>query len=186
MRQDLSIKSETSESYTIGGYAVMFGGEDLEGEHFAEDTDFWLGKVTEQPMLLYAHGQDEDGPGKEIVGRVTSIVKDKIGLWIEAQIDKATEYAKAIQKLVNEGVLGLSSGAVRHLIDVAADGKILTWPIVEVSLTPRPTEPRTLGVSEIRMLATLEPAIKSLLPANDSAKVELITSQGKRKIRLRF
>lgn len=180
----LQVKSETDDVYTIGGYGVVFGEEDLAGEHFEADTDFWIGKVTEQPMLLYDHGEDEDGPGKGVIGKVTKVLPDDVGLWVEAQIRKGEKYAEAIMELIRKGKLGLSSAAIGHLVDIAADGKILSWPIGELSLTPTPAELRTLGVAELRSLAVLNPAIKSLLP-QDGPTVELAVEDGQKVIRLR-
>ena len=49
----LTIKSETAQSYTIVGHGIVWGGEDLEGEHFEPDTDLWLDKLTPTPMVLF-------------------------------------------------------------------------------------------------------------------------------------
>lgn len=40
------------------------------------------------------------------------------------------------------GTLSFSSGAAPDLVRHAADGKIETWPVIEVSLTPTPASPR--------------------------------------------
>ena len=179
--ENLTIKSETAQSYTIVGHGIVWGGSDLEGEHFEPDTDLWLDKLTPTPMVLFRHGQDE-AIGKSVVGRVVKTVKDEIGLWIEAQIDKAHEYADAIRELIAEGVLGLSSAAPAHLTEVK-DGKILSWPIVEFSLTPAPCEPRTIPVMQMKELGELSPTIKSLLPR--ILAVELAIEDGERIIRIR-
>jgi hypothetical protein len=38
----LKILEQDDETAIVGGYGVVFGGEDLEGETFAADTDFML------------------------------------------------------------------------------------------------------------------------------------------------
>ena len=59
-------------------------------------------------------------------------------------------YVRAVQRLVDKGVLGWSSGSLPHLVAVADDGQIKRWPIVEGSLTPAPAEPRRTDVQTIK------------------------------------
>lgn len=185
----------------LGGYGFVWGGKDLWGEHFTKNTDFWFDRLTPYPMVMYQHGQD-GALRRYVLGRVTDKVDDGVGLaikmripkepvipeakaadvlWVQQQRELHRLYLDSIMELVKDGELGLSSGAVGHLVDVASDGEILSWPTVEFSLTPTPMEPRTLGVSELRMLAdTYEPRLKSLLPQEDaqegaSAKGETAT-----------
>lgn len=157
----------------LGGYGVVFGGRDLQGETFTKDTDYWLDKLTRTPPALYQHGKDAK-LGRSVVGRATIADPDDIGLWTEAQFALADQYTEALLNLAHEGKLGWSSGTAGHLAE--RNGKVITsWPIVEMSLTPTPAEPRTLGVHEIRSYADLEPAFKSLLPQDEgdsSAVVE--------------
>jgi len=157
----------------LGGYGVVFGGRDLQGETFTKTTDYWLDKLTRNPPALYQHGKDAK-LGRSVVGRATIADPDDIGLWTEAQFALADQYTEALLNLAHEGKLGWSSGTAGHLAE--RQGKTITsWPIVEMSLTPTPAEPRTLGVHEIRSFADMEPAFKSLLPqdvGDTSAVVE--------------
>lgn len=157
----------------VGGYGVVFGGKDLQGETFSADTDFWLTKLTRTPPALYQHGKDAKAR-REPLGTALVADPDDIGLWVEAQLDLSKKYAEAIMPLLREGKLGWSSGTAGHLTE-RVGAKITSWPIVEMSLTPTPAEPRTLGVHEIRSFADMEPAFKSLLPQDEgdsSAVVE--------------
>jgi HK97 family phage major capsid protein len=148
-------------SFTLGGYGVVFDGEDLEGETFTKETDFWASHMPERPPVLYQHGQDK-ALKRAVLGHATVTVQD-VGLWVETQISLAHQYAAAIRELAEKGVLGWSSGAVGHLVE--REGKtIKSWPIAEFSLTPIPAEPRTLGVHELRSLAEFEPVVEGLLP----------------------
>lgn len=153
---------ESSEAgYKLGGYGVVYGGEDLTGEGFTKDTDFWLDRISNTPMVLYQHGMD--GALKHAVIGRAAIKADDIGLWVEAQIDLANEYAAAIRDLAEQGVLGWSSGSVSHLVE-REEKVIKSWPIVEFSLTPTPAEPRTLGVKELRSLVEDAPEVEAVLP----------------------
>ena len=163
MGQTVKYIKETDDAYTIGGYGVVWGGRDLVGTYFTENTDFWLDRITATPPVLYHHGFDQTTK-KAVLGQVTSIKADKTGLWVEAQLEKSRQYVKDVMELINKGVLGYSTGSVSHLAEETKSGHILSWPIVEVSLTPEPAEPRCLGVAELDN-EDAEPAVKSMLDA---------------------
>ncbi len=158
----VKILGEEGDAYTVGGYGVVWGGRDLAGEHFTRETDFWFDRLTETPPVLYQHGM-ERATGTAVLGKVVSRKTDDTGLWIEAQIAKAAEYAEAVMELVRQGVLGWSSGSVEHLARIERGGKIVSWPVVEFSLTPTPCEPRTLGVAELATMASATPTLKAVL-----------------------
>lgn len=156
------IKSRGDGKAVVAGYGVVWDGEDLYGETFTKDTDFLLDLVPEKPVL-FNHGlpirvQDaEKGVTefsiKQFLGAVNnaSIKADEFGLFVEAVLDESKEYVKEVLNLIEEGVIGWSSGSIGHLVERA--GKtIKKWPIVEFSLTHTPAEPRTLGVEHIRAL----------------------------------
>jgi HK97 family phage major capsid protein len=74
-----------------------------------------------------------------------------LGVWVEAQIDLSKKYAREVLKLIEEGLLGWSSGSVPHLVE-KLQSWLKRWPVVEFSLTPTPAEPRTLGVEQLKKL----------------------------------
>lgn len=157
----VKVTATTDTHYTLGGWGVVYGGADLEGESFTPQTDFWFDRLTPTPPVLYQHGRDRTLK-RHTLGRALVEGREE-GLWVETQIALADRYAAAIRELAEKGKLGWSSGAVGHLAE--RDGKTITvWPIAEFSLTPTPAEPRTLGVRELRSLAEDEPAVKALLP----------------------
>ena len=163
------VYGETADSFKLGGYGVVFGGRDLEGEFFDKDTDFWLDRLTRTPPVLYQHGKDKRAQ-THMIGKGVVSDPDDIGLWVEAQIALADEYAEAIRELASTSKLGWSSGTAGHLAQ--RDGpRIKSWPIVEMSLTPTPAEPRTLGVSEIRSLTDWADGLKELLPKTEGDSV---------------
>jgi len=89
-----------------------------------------------------------------------SVKKDKVGVWIEHQLDMRDKYQAAIYEMVEAGALGWSSGVPAHLTRRSAKGTnqhVDAWPISEASLTVQPAEPRTLAV-----------ALKSLPKIEDS------------------
>lgn len=161
MDTKVTIKSRGNGEAVVTGYGVVFGGEDLYGETFSKDTDFMLSLVPEKPVL-FNHGlpvrikqgdKSTEFSLKSFLGAVksSSIFADDKGLFIEAVLDESADYMKEILDLIEQGVIGWSSGSIGHLVQ--REGKnIRTWPIVEFSLTHTPAEPRTLGVEHLRAL----------------------------------
>lgn len=127
----------------IEGLAIPYGGplagKDLEGEYFGPDTDFALEWYDRRP-LLYHHGLDR---GAEIVpiGQQVKAWTSNVGVWAQAQLDLSNRYAEEIRRLIEEGRLFFSSGALPHLVKKRAEGHITRWPWVELSLTPTPANP---------------------------------------------
>ena len=159
---DYAVKllSQNDTTVTVGGYGVVFGGKDLEGETFTKDTDYMLNLVPNKPVY-YDHALQKDVTHS--LGEVVKIVVDDVGIFVESQLQRSKRYVDGVLKLIEEGVIGYSSGSIGHLIERA--GKtIKRWPIVEFSLTPTPAEPRTIGVERLKSLAAEYPELKALLP----------------------
>lgn len=143
----------------IGGYGVVFGNpdqRDLYGDYFTADTDFWLGEYRDQPVMYdHALGQlpmemDAKIPRNFKLGRVVKAVVDTIGLWIEAVIEEHNEWAEAVLSLVDQGIMHWSSGSVSHLVTYGPDYQITSWPVVEMSVTPTPAEPRSTDIVRLK------------------------------------
>ena len=131
----------TPRTARIGGWAVVFGGSDLVGDTFTPATDFkqeWYS----YPPVLYDHTLNQ--PQNEL-GTVVKMERHDYGLWIEAELDRAKEYTEAVLALIEQGALGFSTGSASHLVRMKGN-TIAQWPILEVSLTTTPCEPRTVGV----------------------------------------
>mgnify|MGYP003624681775 FL=1 len=140
------LKSVTDDHFTVAGWAVVYGGKDLEQDTFTDQTDFMLETVP-APAVLYDHAQEI----KSVLGKVININVKDTGIWMEAQIDRSKKYAEQVLELVKKGKLGYSTGSVAHLVE-RLEGNIKRWPIYELSLTPTPAEPRTLGVEYLKGL----------------------------------
>lgn len=145
MTEEMAVKFVGDSRDLIEGPLAPFGGpikgRDLHGEYFTKDTDFaldWFGDW--QRPLLWKHGIDDDVK-TDVVGRI-KVEKRPKGLWMQAQLDAASEYHEAIASLVDSGTMGLSSGSVLHLIERdRKSGEIKRWPLVEGSITPTPANP---------------------------------------------
>lgn len=144
----------------VGGYLCLWGSEeakDLTGEWFASDTEELteiFGAVGAVP-LLYHHAGDAQVKSA-VVGVVDVMVKDDVGLWIEAQVKKHQEYNKFIRPLVDRRLLGFSSGTLPRARQVdKSTGKILRWPVAEASMTPTPAEWRMVAQWPVQNLKAI-------------------------------
>lgn len=131
-----------------GAHLVLFTTKtdpDLTNDFFTADTDFDF-EDGDSRTMYYNHGLDAKVGNRKIGKAVLS--KDDIGVWMEAQFDERDEYAKAVKELADAGALGVSSGALSHLVRRQKATKTVNWvshwPIGEASPTPTPAEPRTL------------------------------------------
>lgn len=132
----------------IGGYGVVWGSaqqRDLAGDYFTPESELWADQFPAVPVL-YDHGQGQS-PG--VVGKTVRYVRDHVGVWVEAQLDRANQYWKAVEELIDKGALAWSSGSVAHLVE-RERGWLKRWPIVEMSLTPTPAEPRLTTVQAVK------------------------------------
>lgn len=180
----IKVLSETDDLLKVGGYGVIFGGRDLEGETFTKGTDYMLDMVPVKPVF-YDHSLR---PGMDdpmgMVGN-EDIKVDDIGIWVESELHRHAEYMAGVEKLIAKGALGYSSGTVGHL--ARREGKNITrWPIVEFSLTATPAEPRTLGVSQLKSLAKAYPNLEAALlevaqDSHDASATEQVSTAKRTK-----
>lgn len=142
---DLAVKFTGRD--TIAGLAIPFGApddRDLDGEYFTVKTDLAMDWFPEGGRpVLYDHGLDDEMRTIKIGQQTDYEVRDE-GVWAESQLGRNVRYRKAIDKLIAEGALGYSSGAVPHLTQKSRSGEITRWPWVELSVTPIPAHPGTL------------------------------------------
>jgi HK97 family phage major capsid protein len=146
-----AIKMLNAKEGRVGGYLVVWGSpqrRDLQGEYFTPDTELGLDWYEKRPVL-YHHGLDGDLEAA-VIGVIDTVKTDDVGVWAEAQLDLRRRYVRTVQRLVEKGVLAWSSGSLPHLVEVADDGHIQRWPIVEGSLTPTPAEPRLTNVGTVK------------------------------------
>jgi HK97 family phage major capsid protein len=141
MDRYIKLLDTTPQTARIGGWGVVFGGSDLVGDTFTPTTDFKQEWYT-HPPVLYDHTLNL--PQNEL-GVVVKMEQHDYGLWIEAELDRAKEYTEAVLQLIEQGALGFSTGSASHLVRMKGN-MIEQWPILEVSLTTTPCEPRTVGV----------------------------------------
>ena len=151
MQQLTTVKTLNAKEGRIGGYLVVWGSQaqrDLQGEYFTPETELGLDWFDRRPVL-YHHGLDGNLKAA-VIGEIDTLAMDDIGIWAEAQLDLHQRYVRTVQRLVDKGILSWSSGSLPHLVEVAEDGRIQHWPLIEGSLTPTPAEPRRTDVQTIK------------------------------------
>lgn len=142
--------TRTDDGVKVGGYLVRYGGVDLTGEHFEQDTDFDI-DLPDRRSAYFHHGLDPVF-GKRKLNKA-ELRNDEFGIWAETILQERDEYEQFIAELALAGKLGWSSGSVGHLVE--RDGsKITRWPIAEASLTHTPAEPRN-GVIPLKSLSPM-------------------------------
>ena len=102
-----TLKTLDAEAGRVGGYLVVWGSHDrrdLQGEFFTPETELGLDWYDKRPVL-YHHGLDGDLKAA-VIGTIDTLVADETGVWAEAQLDLRQRYVRAVQKLVDKGVLG--------------------------------------------------------------------------------
>lgn len=147
----------------IGGYGILWGDQhkkDLHGEWFAPDTEE-LTKVFDEigtVPVLFHHGMDETLK-TSIIGQITKMVPDQIGLWWEAKVTEHEIYKQYIKPLLDKKVLFSSSGTFPGAKRVDESTKMIKrWPVAEMTMTHTPAEFRFLE----RPLAEIKGHYKSL------------------------
>jgi hypothetical protein len=133
----LSIKSIDDNIYS--GIGIVYGGQDLVGDTFLKTTDLGAERDFKGMPLYFDHAQDNV---KDPIGTVIKSESDDTGVWFQFQLDKRNKYSERVKDLLHSGALGLSTGALNHLV-VRENGQIKRWIIGELSLTTTPAEPRT-------------------------------------------
>jgi outer membrane biosynthesis protein TonB len=129
----------------VGSYLCVWGNpnrRDLSGEYFTPNTQEMTAIFDAIGTIpaIYHHALDNTVKSA-VIGLVDVMKKDDVGLWIEAQVREHAAYKNLIKPLVDDHVLGWSSGALPGGRQVnKATGEITRWPIVEASMTPSPME----------------------------------------------
>ena len=154
----------------IGGYLLLWGGpkeKDLQGDYFTPETELWLDHYKSAPTLFH-HGLD-DTVGLSQIGRRITAKSDDTGVWVEDWIDKSNRYWAVVEPLLEADRLFYSPGSAPHLVKRAKSGELLSFPVIEDTLTPMPAQYRLRPIEEIE--ATYKSAnIELGLPDEDTGE----------------
>lgn len=171
MTNSLKALSKSTNDLIVGNYIVLFGGRDLVGEYFTKNTKFESPYTDIGSMYVdFEHGIDPDNMGiddNSVLGVVDwkSAKVDEKGVFVERVLSRRAQYMEHLEGLIESGVMGTSSEAVRGKVSKTRDGEITNWPLKRDSLTLTPMEPRMVSENILQAAKSLReffPAAKSL------------------------
>lgn len=159
-------------------YGGPYNGKDADGDAFDAETNFWLDRIGKRPVIHY-HGATQKSP--EIIGQELGYEQRADGVWFRVLLDKANEAAGRIWQAAKQGLARASSGAIQHLIRKDEAGRVLEWPIGELSLLDagageRPANPYAVAMPALMKCykaagLDLPPFAVEEPPAQDSADI---------------
>ena len=161
----------------VGEYLVLWGSpeeRDSYRTYFTPETeefDVVFRAVGRVPMFYHHAMHDE--VRTSVIGLVDVMLPDSIGLWVEGELNKASKYREDIRFMLSQKSLWWSSGTLPGAVletEIADDGWIPRWPIVDASMTPRPAEYRMVDrpIEELRSLYKAAGLELPLLPKSDT------------------
>lgn len=168
---NLKTLSKTENDLVVGNYIVLFGGRDLVGEYFTKNTKLDSPYTDIGTMYVdFEHGLDPDQMGMDensVLGIVDwkSARFDDKGVFVERTLNRRARYVDLLAELIDAGVMGTSSQAIRGKISKNNDGEITQWPLQRDSLTITPMEPRMVSeniLTAAKSLREFFPSAKSL------------------------
>ena len=175
MANNLKAISKTDDELRVGNYIALFGGKDLEGEHFTKSTNFESAYTkTGRLYVDWEHGMGKDIDGKtapgpdDVLGYVDwkTAKPDEMGMWVERILDRRNQYVKYLEVLIDAGLIGNSSATTNGGAEVSKSGEITRWPLERDTLTVMPMEPRMMTenvISAVKGLAKDNPNLETLL-----------------------
>ena len=176
MPNNLKAISKTDDELRVGNYIALFGGKDLEGEHFTKSTNFESPYTkTGRLYVDWEHGMGKDIDGKtapgpdDVLGYVDwkTAKPDEMGMWVERILDRRNQYVKYLEVLIEAGMIGNSSATTNGGAEVSKSGEITRWPLERDTLTVMPMEPRMMTdnvISAVKGLAEINPILEAMLP----------------------
>lgn len=187
MTNTLKAISSTDDELRVGNYIALFGGKDLEGEHFTSETDF-ESSYTKTGVLYvdWEHGAGKQVDGKEapgpddMLGYVDwkSRKTDNLGVWVERVLDRRNLYMKYLETLIEAGLIANSTEAIEDGVITTKSGEIKKWPLRKDTLTVMPMEPRMMTenvIGAVKGLAKTYPILEALLPEESEDSTHDVT-----------
>ena len=125
------------------GYGLLFGGIDLDGESFPPHVNLELDGRVSLPTY-WCHSLDPKVGNRKLADAAFKVTSE--GLYVSGEFRRLDDVENQIMSEIHRGTIGFSSGSSPHLVRKQKRGavtEIVSWPISEISLTPKPVEPRT-------------------------------------------
>jgi len=180
-RNELKAVSRTEDELRVANYIVLFGGRDLTGEFFTPATKI-DSSYTKSGILHvdFEHGLDPDEVGMtahDVLGYVDwkTAVIDDTGVFVERVLNRHGRYMAKLETLIDAGMVGNSSEAIRGKTQRLETGEIVEWPLMRDTLTFTPAEPRMIKGNVLKAARELHaeiPNSKSLSVLDEGASLK--------------
>lgn len=162
---------KTAGDFELDVLGVPFGGpedRDSDGEYFTPATKLHLDKFP-SPAVVYHHGFGDTkrpDPEPQYIGRVTSHEIKSDGVWFRVALDRAHALALRVWEAAKRGAAYASSGSIIHLVRYGRDGRILEWPLAELSIFETDTGKRPANKRAVALpvMKAVYDAVGLLLP----------------------
>lgn len=145
------------------------GGKDLQNEYFDKSTD--IGPLNEV-MVYFNHNRFyplDDSPEElermatlaraykgEVLGIAKKAETTEEGVIYNLVLDMRKRYVRYLKEMIENNLLGVSSGAKYAELDPNSEGRISKWHTVEISLTPSPANPNAVTLTKSILQKALE------------------------------
>lgn len=157
----IAIKADTGE-WILDILAIPFGSpqeRDAQGEYFSAKTNLHTERYP-TPPLVYYHGFESAKKRAEkpvYVGSGHGHERRSDGVWLRGTLDKSRPESKRIWESALAGKAAASSDSAGHLARIDADGHILEWPLIAVSVFEtetgkRPSNRRAVALPALKMM----------------------------------
>jgi len=107
-------------------------------------------------------------------------VLDETGVFVERVLNRHGRYMAMLETLIDEGMVGNSSEAIRGKTNRTEGGEIVDWPLMRDTLTFTPAEPRMLkgnALKAARELYAEMPNSKSLAILDDTPSIKTVIEE---------
>lgn len=165
---------DTKEQIVVVGIpftSPLPGNLDRHNQYFDKNTDIG---VLDEVMVYFNHNKyyaADKSPAEiakaerlakafrgKILGKARKAETTEEGVLYNIVLDKRIPYIQAIEDMIQDGLLDISSGAKYGELDAEKEGRISKWHAVELSFTPNPANPNAVVLSK----SILEKAIEEL------------------------
>ena len=156
------IAIKAGDNWELDVLGIPFGGpgnRDKDGEYFDANTSLHADRFG-LPAIAYYHGGDAAGRMADrpsYIGKATGQEQRTDGIWYRVVLDKTHGLARRVWDAAQQGLAMASSGTVGHLMRKDADGRIIEWPVAELSLFETDT-----GKRPVNNYAVALPILKAL------------------------
>ena len=140
-------------------------GFDMDGEFFSKNTDIKPDWFDRRP-LVWHHNLDGTMKADPVIGTADDLDEEDDGWWSTLWLDRQHRYFAQIDDLLSKGKMYGSSGTIPtfHRMN-AKTGEILSWPFIEQTLTPIPSNRLSRTVPAMKAVKHFEEANIGLAPA---------------------